>query len=174
MELGTLAFLRKGARVKRTRQDNVGRLVGLILAALAWCSSAAAQAPPVTVEYYHLDAVGSVRLVTDASGAEVQRHDYFPFGEEWIPQPTTGDTRRFAAKERDAETGLDYFGAEWPRCQVGILMSTPPRCSERVVLAQVFDQSTHETTWLRVPALATPVGRCRTERKSESRSRNDH
>jgi RHS repeat-associated protein len=83
---------------------------GLLLALLA-TSPAAAQ--PVTVEYYHVDAVGSVRAVTDASGAVVRRHDYFPFGEEWNPLPVSGDARRFTGKERDAETALDYFGARY-------------------------------------------------------------
>ena len=37
------------------------------------------------VEYYHLDALGSVRAVTDQQGRVVERHDYLPFGEEWNP-----------------------------------------------------------------------------------------
>ena len=63
-----------------------------------------------TVEYYHVDALGSVRAVTDQSGAVVRRHDYFPFGEEYLAQ-TGRDARRFTGQERDAETGLDSFGA---------------------------------------------------------------
>jgi hypothetical protein len=42
--------------------------------------------PPPTplqvVEYYHLDALGSVRAVTDAQGQVIARHDFLPFGEE--------------------------------------------------------------------------------------------
>ena len=48
-------------------------------------------APVVT--YYHADAIGSVRALTDASGAVVLRHDYLPFGED--TQALTGDPRRF-------------------------------------------------------------------------------
>ncbi|HUS07836.1 MAG TPA: RHS repeat-associated core domain-containing protein [Bryobacteraceae bacterium] len=76
-------------------------------------------------QYRHEDQLGSTRLVTQA-GAVVSRRDFFPFGEE-IPanvtfgkrndvdgynQPT-GFTQQFTSKERDAETGLDYFGARY-------------------------------------------------------------
>jgi RHS repeat-associated protein len=64
-----------------------------------------------TVVYFHADAIGSTRLVTDASGAVVERYDYLPFGEPWASSGL--DTRRFGGKERDTETGLDYFGARY-------------------------------------------------------------
>jgi len=67
----------------------------------------------VTVEYSHLDALGSLRAVTDAAGAVLRRHGFLPFGEEWQPPPASSDARLFTGKERDAETGLDYFGARY-------------------------------------------------------------
>ena len=60
--------------------------------------------------YYHLDELGSVRAVTDGSGALLRRHDYAPFGEE-INAVAGSDARRFTGKERDPETGMDYFSA---------------------------------------------------------------
>ncbi len=68
--------------------------------------------------YYHLDALGSVRVVTDAARTIVERHDYLPFGEECTTGPCAGNPagiqpRKFTGKERDAETGLDYFGARY-------------------------------------------------------------
>lgn len=74
--------------------------------------------------YVTTDHLGSTRLVTDGSGNAVSRHDYLPFGEE-IPSGmgarTSGQhyitnallTHRFTGKERDTETGLDYFGARY-------------------------------------------------------------
>jgi len=63
--------------------------------------------------YYHLDALGSVRAITDAAGAVVERHDFRPFGADTEPLPGAGtDARRFAGEERDG-TGLDYFGARY-------------------------------------------------------------
>jgi RHS repeat-associated protein len=80
----------------------------LVLASLAPVRPATAQ----IVEYYHLDALGSVRAITDQSGTVIERHDYLPFGEEWNPQPSI-DSRKFTGKERDTETGFDYFGARY-------------------------------------------------------------
>jgi hypothetical protein len=74
--------------------------------------------------YLHGDGLGSTRLVTDATGAAKRRSDYWPFGLEInslvaeAPYRTvelgyvvSGDPRqKFTGKERDAETGLDYWG----------------------------------------------------------------
>ncbi len=61
------------------------------------------------VTYYHLDAIGSVRALTDGSGTVLIRHDYFPFGED--TQAMTGDPLRFTGQEIDAESGQHYFQA---------------------------------------------------------------
>jgi RHS repeat-associated protein len=80
-----------------------------------------------TVEYYHLDALGSVRVVTNASGAVIERHDYLPFGEEWNPPASTlGQPLHFSGKERDKETGLDYFGARYYGSQLGRFTTVDP------------------------------------------------
>jgi RHS repeat-associated protein/uncharacterized repeat protein (TIGR02543 family) len=76
------------------------------------------------LEFYHLDVLGSVRMVTNAAGAVVKRHDYFAFGED-IMGPE-GDPRRFTAKERDAETELHYFGARYYRSVWGRFTSVDP------------------------------------------------
>ena len=87
------------------------RTLMVIAATLIGASSAAAQ---TIVEYYHVDAIGSVRAVTNTAGQVVERHDYLPFGEEWNPPTiTTGTPKRFTGKERDEETNLDYFGARY-------------------------------------------------------------
>jgi len=76
-------------------------------------------------KYLHADALGSTRLMTDATGAVWRRMDYWPFGEEIATTQTNyrtaalgyaadGEPRqKFTGKERDAETGLDYFGARY-------------------------------------------------------------
>jgi RHS repeat-associated protein len=78
------------------------------------------------VEYYHLDAVGSVRVTTNASGQVVRRHEFLPFGEEWQPAVPPGDPRLFTGKERDAESGLDYFGARYYRAEIGRFTTIDP------------------------------------------------
>jgi RHS repeat-associated protein len=97
-----------------------------MLVALGAAVPAAAQPPPSLVEYYHLDALGSVRLVTDATGQIVRRHDYLPFGEEWLPPATPSDPFRFTGKPRDAETALDYFGARYYRPRLGRFTTVDP------------------------------------------------
>lgn len=85
------------------------------------------------VHYYHLDAVGNVRVVTDQAGQVVERHDYLPFGEECTTGPCAanpgvgdGQPRKFTGKERDAETGLDYFGARYYGSRVGRFTTVDP------------------------------------------------
>lgn len=78
--------------------------------------------------YLTTDHLGSTRLVTNQTGAVVSRHDYLPFGWELYsgltgrtnghgyltsPEGVHTPTQRFTGKERDAETGLDYFGARY-------------------------------------------------------------
>lgn len=78
--------------------------------------------------YLSTDHLGSTRLVTNQTGAVVSRHDYLPFGWELYsgltgrtnghgyltsPEGVHTPTQRFTGKERDAETGLDYFGARY-------------------------------------------------------------
>ena len=85
------------------------------------------------VEYYHLDAIGNVRAVTSAAGQVVERHDYLPFGEECTTGPcaanvalATGQPRQFTGKERDPETGLDYFGARYLNGRIGRFTTGDP------------------------------------------------
>jgi len=81
-----------------------------VLAACALLAPSLAHAQ--RVEYYHLDGLGSARAITDEQGEVVERHDYLPFGEEWNPEPGS-QPRKFTGKERDEETGWDYFGARY-------------------------------------------------------------
>jgi YD repeat-containing protein len=80
--------------------------------------------------YLTPDHLGSTRLVTTSSGGTQQCFDYLPFGEElangafgrgsYFPTGTypinpTPDAliQKFTSHERDAETGLDYFGTRY-------------------------------------------------------------
>jgi RHS repeat-associated protein len=88
-------------------------------------------------KYITADHLGSTRLVTDATGNVLARHDYLPFGEE-IPalfgnrSSVTGynnsdDTKqKFTAKERDTESGLDNFRARYDSSSVGRFMNPDP------------------------------------------------
>ena len=63
--------------------------------------------------YYHSDHLGSAAWITDAKGSPVQYLMYAPYGEQLLNQQSTSYNERFTftGKERDEETGYDYFGA---------------------------------------------------------------
>jgi RHS repeat-associated protein len=102
------------------RDSRPASLTALLLGLLA-----VAPAHAQVVEYYHTDAIGNVRAITDASGKVIERHDYQPYGEEWLPQGGT-QPLRFTGKERDGETGLDYFGARYYGSKIGRFTTTDP------------------------------------------------
>jgi RHS repeat-associated protein len=92
------------------------------------CATSGAWAQEL-VTYYTTDAVGSVRMVTDASGGVLARYDYLPFGDlcgaACGPAAAT-DRRQFAGKEKDGETGLDYSGARYYASGAGRFTSPDP------------------------------------------------
>ncbi|MDQ1637572.1 MAG: hypothetical protein QOF62_911 [Pyrinomonadaceae bacterium] len=71
------------------------------------------------------DHLGTPRMIANKSGSlsSMKRHDYLPFGEELganiggrtTTQGYAGDSvrQKFTRKERDNETGLDYFLARY-------------------------------------------------------------
>jgi RHS repeat-associated protein len=113
-----------GRRVKKV--DSTGTTVFVYNAASQLVAeySDAGGSGTATMSYLTTDHLGSTRVVTDGTGAVKARHDYVPFGEE-IGSNTGGrdgvtgyaavdSTRqRFTSKERDTESGLDYFGARY-------------------------------------------------------------
>jgi RHS repeat-associated protein len=83
----------------------------------------------MAVEYYHTDALGSVRAVTKQVAGQwqvVSRHDFLPFGEEVQPPTPPPDKRLFTGQERDQETGLDYFKARYLRAAMGRFTTVDP------------------------------------------------
>jgi RHS repeat-associated protein len=138
-----------GKSMARARGGAVsGRHLPTVLAMLAWALLAAGpSAAQDVVEYYQLDSVGNVLVVTNAQGAVVEEHDYLPFGEELcgtVPcsAPTAGQPRRFTGKERDAETGLDYFGARYYQAKHARFTTVDPvyTCQENLVDPQRWNR----------------------------------
>jgi len=85
------------------------------------------------------DQLGTPRMIFDQSGslASVSRHDYLPFGEELFAgasgrtaaqgyNASDGVRQHFSQKERDNETGLDYFGARYYSSAQGRFTSVDP------------------------------------------------
>ena len=112
-----------------THRDSQPAGLSALLIALLAVPPARAQ----VVEYYHTDAIGNVRAITDASGNVIERHDYQPYGEEWLPQGGT-QPLRFTGKERDVETGLDYFGARYYGSKIGRFTTVDPALNVKASL----------------------------------------
>jgi RHS repeat-associated protein len=95
-------------------------------------------APSGSVKWLIADHLGTPRMVIDQTGslANMKRHDYLPFGEELFAGTggrTTalgyagdGVRQQFTSKERDSETGLDYFLARYYSGTQGRFSSVDP------------------------------------------------
>jgi len=57
----------------------------------------------------HPDHLGSIRLVTNASGQMISKHAYFPFGKEIPPLIASPSTHRYLGREWDSESDLLYL-----------------------------------------------------------------
>ena len=78
---------------------------------------------PLTVYYYFSDHLGSSSVITDAAGSIKNESDYYPFGGESSIVNTVPNHYKFTGKERDAESGNDYFGARYYASSMGRFMS---------------------------------------------------
>jgi RHS repeat-associated protein len=96
-------------------------------------------------QYVTADALGSTRLLSDGNAQTVVKaFDYLPFGGELLAGTGARTTAmgfndstsvqvpdkvsmKFTGKERDAETGLDYFGARYFSAAQGRFTSPDPK-----------------------------------------------
>ncbi|MBL7994997.1 RHS repeat-associated core domain-containing protein, partial [bacterium] len=82
--------------------------------------------------YYNLtDHLGSVRVTLKEDGSIDSWSDYYPFGKEARGSSTVNEPKeQFTGKERDYESGLDYFGARYYNSEVGRWMSVDPKSAK--------------------------------------------
>jgi RHS repeat-associated protein len=84
--------------------------------------------------YYLADQVGTTQMELSASGQPIWEGAFSPFGQEIVNGgeqndpggvlPDGTDNRyKFTGKERDSESGLDYFGARFYDASMGRFMS---------------------------------------------------
>jgi RHS repeat-associated protein len=86
---------------------------------------------PVAKKYwYSTDHLGSVRVVTDDTGAVVFQADHLAFGQRFgenkIDSEFEEDDLGFTGKGFDADTGLYYFNARWYDADTGRFISEDP------------------------------------------------
>ena len=78
--------------------------------------------------FYHSDHLGGANWITDSVGRPVQFIHYMPFGEMWYNQQGSAYNERFkfTGKERDDETGYDFFGARYYASSLPLWLSVDP------------------------------------------------
>ena len=75
----------------------------------------------------YTDHLGTPRLKLHVmTAASEARDDYYPFGQQVNTVVDAAHDRRFTGKERDAESGLDYFGARYYHSTAGRFLSVDP------------------------------------------------
>lgn len=84
--------------------------------------------PTLEIRYYHQDHLGSSSVMTDVTGQLVSESAFYPFGHprnEHEPRGV-GDSYGFTQKERDGESGLNYFEARYLSVHTGRFLSVDP------------------------------------------------
>jgi RHS repeat-associated protein len=80
--------------------------------------------------WYHTDQVGSVKAVTNQTGAVVWNADYLPFGQQYMKNKLDSefeeDDLGFTGKGYDSDVGLYYFNARWYDADTGRFISEDP------------------------------------------------
>ncbi len=75
--------------------------------------------------WLHFDHLGSVRAITDATGAKVESAIYRPFGEqsEWLlPGNPSAETKGWIGERYDADAGLQYLNARYYDPALGMFL----------------------------------------------------
>jgi RHS repeat-associated protein len=78
------------------------------------------------VYYYFVDAIGSTRAVTNATGTTCFNADYYPYGQENDYNTSCTPTYKFTGYEFDAETGNYYAYARYYSPSLGRFLSADP------------------------------------------------
>ncbi len=70
---------------------------------------------PADIKYYITDHLHSTAMFVDKSGTVLDDNDFYPWGGvvPGVGTTTSNNHYKFTGKERDDESGLDYFGARY-------------------------------------------------------------
>src|SRR6266481_1434272 len=82
--------------------------------------------PSSNITYYFSDDLKTASVITDATGNIKSESDYYPWGGELQFANSDSNHYKFTGKERDSETGLDYFGARYYASPLGRFVSSDP------------------------------------------------
>jgi RHS repeat-associated protein len=96
------------------------------------------------IHYYFTDHLGTYGVAeNDTTGTCKQNIDYYPYGGvEHDHYPNAAQNYKFTGKERDTESGLDYFGPPRHASALGRFMSPDPKniTRQRVLTPQQWNR----------------------------------
>ncbi|HUO83500.1 MAG TPA: RHS repeat-associated core domain-containing protein [Thermoanaerobaculia bacterium] len=123
---------------------------------------------PTGTTHFHLDHLGTPRLITDGEGAKVAEHTYYPFGLEATEESQDAERMKFTGHERDLLSGdvndLDYMHARYYSPVTGRFVSVDPGR---------FDPG-HPQTWNRYAYVENnPVNRLDPDGRESAQTRLD-
>ncbi len=93
--------------------------------------------PSSNVFYYFSDHLGTARSIAEVPSGQTTATkcydaDLYPFGGERWYSDTCDSHYKFTGKERDAESGLDYFGARYDASSLGRFMTPDPLGGQQI------------------------------------------
>jgi RHS repeat-associated protein len=116
----------------RWTRDYVYRDGELLMAVVQPSDPAGNPAGDAVTEHFHLDHLGSPRVLTDGAGVKLGFHTYYAFGAEQMPgmSESPADAMKFTGHERDTLAGdvhtLDYMRARYYSAMAGRFFSVDP------------------------------------------------
>ena len=118
-----------GERLSKTTPTGSTLYLGgdVELAGGVWTKYLAADAKRVgptpgssVTSWLHADHLASIRLITNASGAQTERANYRPFGQQF---PGLSQSKGFINQKFDTETGLQYLHARYYDPVIGTFLT---------------------------------------------------
>ena len=99
---------------------------------------------PTQHQHFHLDHLGSPRLITDDAGFKLAAHTYWPFGAEAPGSDADTERMKFTGHERDFGTGpgldLDYMHARFYGVAGGRFLTVDPKETARAMQPQSWNR----------------------------------
>jgi RHS repeat-associated protein len=104
--------------------------------------------------FYHTDALGSTRLITDNVGLVLDRYNYDAFGATLNQTNTFANSFQFAGEQRDG-TNLDYLRARYYDPSLGRFISKDPFAGD---LADPYSQHSYQYAHANPVRFTDPTG----------------
>ena len=76
--------------------------------------------------WLHTDRLGSIQVITDQTGTDVQHRTYRPYGDKIADTSAHTESRGYIGEKQDEDTGLTYLHARYYDATLGTFLSPDP------------------------------------------------